>query len=75
MYLFLVYNDGQYKNLCAWYKFTYLRDIIEFSGKLFRYSDVQCKSRIYHTYKNHFKVLYVNPHLEYKYFKRRAHNI
>ena len=70
MYLFLIYNDGHYKNLCAWYKFSYLKDIIDFSKKLFRYSDVIPKNRIYHTYKNHFKVLYITPRQQYKYFSK-----
>ena len=68
MYLFLIYNDPDQKRLCAYYLFTYLKDIIEFSHKLFRYSDVIEKDRIYRTYKTHFKVVPLEKSEISKYF-------
>jgi|TARA_R110002020_G_scaffold466111_1_gene688285 hypothetical protein len=68
MYIFLVYNDNQRKNLAAWYKFSYLKDIIDFTNNLFRYSDVAEKERIYNTYKTHFRVVEVSAIENYKYF-------
>ena len=70
MYLFLIYNDPERKNLCAWYKFTYLKDIIAFTSKLFRYSDVMEKDRIYRTYKTHFKVVELSKTEINKYFSK-----
>lgn len=69
MYLFLIYNDNQRKNLCAWYKFSKIKDIIEFSGNLFRYSDVVPRGKIYKTYKTHFHIVDVTPLEKYTHFK------
>ena len=68
MFLFLIYNDSCRKHLCAWYKMNYLKDIIKFSKRLFRYSDVTEKKRIYRTYKTHFAVIEIGNADIYKYF-------
>ena len=75
MYIFLIYNDSYKKNLCAWYKFSYLKDIISFSNNLFRYSDVLEKDRVYKTYKTHFKVIQVSHNEKYKYFNKLLYPI
>ena len=72
MFLFLIYNDPEQKRLCAYYLFSYLKDIIVFTNKLFKYSDVPQKERIYRTYKTHFKVLALNNAEMNKYFVKRT---
>ena len=72
MYLFLIYNDPEQKRLCAYYLFSYLKDIITFSKKLFKYSDVPDKNRIYRTYKTHFKVVPLNNVEINKYFRKKT---
>ena len=68
MYLFLIYNDPAQKHLCAWYKVNYIKDIICFTNRLFRYSDISDKPRIYRTYKTHFKVIEIDNTDRNKYF-------
>jgi hypothetical protein len=75
MWLFLIYNDPEQKDLCAWYKFSFLKDIIAFTNKLFRYSDVIEKDRIYRTYKTHFKVLQLTKTEINKFFLRKINSI
>ena len=68
MFLFLVYNDPERKHLCAYYKFSKIKDIIKFTNNLFRYSDVINKKSVYKTYKAHFAFVRVSPLERYNYF-------
>jgi len=68
MYIFLIYNDSKRQNLCAWYKFSKIKDIIKFTNNLFRYSDVVPRGKIYKTYKTHFHIIKVSPIDKYNYF-------
>ena len=76
MYIFLIYLDCDQRELIAYYKFTYLKDIILFSNNLFRYSDIILnkkikKKRVYKTYKRHFKVIEISPLDKYNYFNKK----
>jgi hypothetical protein len=67
MYIFLIFNDSERQNLCAWYKFSKICDIIKFTNNLFRYSDVVSSGAVYKTYKQHFQLIRVSPLERYKY--------
>ena len=69
MFLFLVFNDPKKKRLCAWYKFSKIRDVIAFTNNLFRYSDVTPTQGVYATYKQHFQLIKLTSNERYRYFK------
>ena len=68
MFILLIYNDPNQSSLCAYYKFSKIKDIIAFTNNLFRYSDVSASNSIYRTYKAHFRLVKVSSLEKYNYF-------
>ena len=71
MYLFLIYNNPEQTHLCFWGKFSRIKDVIEYTDGLFRYSDVSHSGSIYRTYKCFFRLIKVSPLERWKYFRRK----
>ena len=59
MYLFIVYKDVEQSNIIFVGLFDRITDIIQFSNKLMRYSDIDKKKKLFKTYKDLFKVIKV----------------
>ena len=57
MYLFIVYKDIEQKNIIFVGLFDRITDIIQFSNKLIRYSDIDKQNKTFKTYKDLFKVI------------------
>jgi len=56
MYLFIIYGDLEHNNIIFVGLFDRLKDIIEFTNNLIRYSDIK-KEKSYKSYKNLFRVI------------------
>jgi hypothetical protein len=78
MYLLLVYNDYERKDLIFIGQFKMIKDIATFTNDRIRYSDrIENKQKCYKTYKNLFKVVKINKSIfndNSKYFKRYYNN-
>ena len=59
MYIFIVYKDVEQTNIIFVGLFDRITDIIQFSNKLMRYSDIDKKNKLFKTYKDLFKVIKV----------------
>ena len=59
MYIFIVYKDVEQSNIIFVGLFDRITDIIQFSNKLMRYSDIDKKNKLFKTYKDLFKVIKV----------------
>ena len=57
MYLFIVYKDIEQNNIIFVGLFDRITDIIQFSNKLIRYSDIDKQKKTFKTYKDLFKVI------------------
>ena len=57
MYLLVIYNNPHKTSINAIYKFSHIKDIINWSGGMINYSDATNKQRKYKTYKSFFRVL------------------
>ena len=57
MYLFIVYKDIEQNNIIFVGLFDRITDIIQFSNKLIRYSDIDKQHKTFKTYKDLFKVI------------------
>ena len=57
MYLFIVFKDIEQTIIIFVGLFDRITDIIQFSGNLLRYSDIDKKKKIFKTYKDLFKVI------------------
>ena len=55
MYIFIVCKDVEQSNIIFVGLFDRITDIIQFSNKLMRYSDIDKKNKLFKTYKDLFK--------------------
>jgi hypothetical protein len=63
MYLLLVYNDFDKKNLIFIGQFLLIKDITKFTNNYIKYCDRRKNLGCYRTYKNLFKIVKLNKKL------------
>lgn len=69
MYILLVFDDFQEQNLIYIGLFNYIKDILEYTNNILKYSDVRYKKeRCYNTYKALFKILKIDNNKQKIYF-------
>jgi len=69
MYILLIFNDQECRLLNAMWMYTTIKELIDDTKNVIKYSDVNKKTRIYKTAKSFFRVLKVNSHDTKLYFK------
>jgi len=68
MYILLVFNDQECKMLNAIWIYDTIKDIIDDTNGVIRYSDVGKKTRVYKTAKSFFRILNISSKDKRKYF-------
>ena len=68
MYILMVFNDYDEQVLIYIGFFNYIKDILEFTNHIIKYSDVSHKDRCYKTYKSLFKILKISNEKQRIYF-------
>ncbi len=69
MYILLIYNEQECKQLnCIWLYST-IKELMENTKNIIKYSDINRKTRIYKTAKSFFRVLKISSADRKKYFK------
>ncbi len=69
MYVLLIYNEQECKQLnCIWLYST-IKELMENTKNIIKYSDINRKTRIYKTAKSFFRVLKISSADRKKYFK------
>jgi len=69
MYVLLIYNEQECKQLnCIWLYST-IKELMENTKNIIKYSDINRKTRIYKTAKSFFRVLKISSSDRKKYFK------
>ena len=69
MYVLLIYNEQECKQLnCIWLYST-IKELMENTKNIIKYSDINRKTRIYRTAKSFFRVLKISSTDKKKYFK------
>ena len=69
MYVLLIYNEQECKKLnCIWLYST-IKELMENTKNIIKYSDINRKTRIYKTAKSFFRVLKISSADRKKYFK------
>jgi hypothetical protein len=63
MYLLLVYNDYDKKDLIFIGQFNLIKDIIKYTNNKINYSDRRKNLNCYRSYKNLFKIIKINRKL------------
>lgn len=63
MYILLVFNDYDEKDLIYVGLFNFIKDILEYTNNVIKYSDVVHKQRCYKTYKSLFKILKISKRI------------
>jgi hypothetical protein len=69
MYILLVFHDQECKLFNAMWLYDSIKDMIEDTNNVIRYSDVNKKTRVYKTAKSFFRILKVNDDDNTLYFK------
>ncbi len=69
MYILLIFNDQECRLLNAMWMYTTIKELIDDTKNVIKYSDVNKKTRVYKTAKSFFRVLKVNNHDTKLYFK------
>jgi hypothetical protein len=69
MYILLVFHDQECKFLNAMWLYDTIKDMIQDTNNVIRYSDVNKKTRVYKTAKSFFRILKVNDDDNTLYFK------
>ena len=69
MYILLIFNDQECKQFNAMWMYTTIKELIDDTKNVIKYSDVNKKTRVYRTAKSFFRVLKVNSHDTKLYFK------
>ena len=64
----MVFNDYDEKDLIYVGFFNLIKDILQFTNNVIKYSDVAHKERCYKTYKSLFKTLKINKNHKRIYF-------
>ena len=69
MFILMIFNDQECKVLnCMWFYDT-IKQMIEDTNNLIRYSDVSKKTRVYKTAKSFFRILKISNSDTILYFK------
>jgi hypothetical protein len=69
MYILLIFTDQECKFLNAMWLYDTIKDMIQDTNNVIRYSDVNKKTRVYKTAKSFFRILKVNDDDNTLYFK------
>lgn len=69
MYILLIFSDQECKLFNAMWLYDSIKDMIEDTNNVIRYSDVNKKTRVYKTAKSFFRILKVNDDDNTLYFK------
>jgi hypothetical protein len=69
MYILLIFTDQECKLFNAMWLYDSIKDMIEDTNNVIRYSDVNKKTRVYKTAKSFFRILKVNDDDNTLYFK------
>ena len=68
MYILMVFNDYDEEELIYVGFFNLIKDILEYTNHIIKYSDVSQKQRCYKTYKSLFKILKISNAEQKLYF-------
>ena len=68
MYILMVFNDYDERELIYVGFFNLIKDILEYTNHIIKYSDVSQKQRCYKTYKSLFKILKISNAEQKLYF-------
>ena len=63
MYLLVVYNDFEKKEICFIGEFLYIKDITTFTNGYIKYADRRKSKKCYKTYKSLFSIIKTNKSL------------
>lgn len=69
MYILLIFTDQECKMLNAMWLYDTIKDMIQDTKGVIRYSDVNKKTRVYKTAKSFFRILKISNDDETLYFK------
>ena len=69
MYILLIFTDQECKFFNAMWLYDTIKDMIQDTNNVIRYSDVNKKTRVYKTAKSFFRILKVNDDDNTLYFK------
>jgi len=68
MFILIVFNDYDEEELIYIGFFNLIKDILEYTNHIIKYSDVSQKQRCYKTYKSLFKILKISNAEQKLYF-------
>ena len=68
MYILMVFNDYDEEELIYVGFFNLIKDILEYTNHIIKYSDVPHKQRCYKTYKSLFKIIKISNAEQKLYF-------
>jgi hypothetical protein len=69
MYILLIFTDQECKRFNAMWMYDSIKDMIEDTNNVIRYSDVNKKTRVYKTAKSFFRILKISREDTALYFK------
>ena len=69
MYILLIFSDQECKVFNAMWMYDSIKDMIEDTNNVIRYSDVNKKTRVYKTAKSFFRILKISREDTALYFK------
>ena len=69
MYILLIFNDQECRLLNAMWMYTTIKELIDDTKNVIKYSDVNKKTRVYKTAKSFFRVLKISNTDTKLYFK------
>jgi len=69
MYILLIFTDQECKRFNAMWMYDSIKDMIENTNNVIRYSDVNKKTRVYKTAKSFFRILKISREDTALYFK------
>lgn len=69
MYILLIFSDQECKRFNAMWLYDSIKDMIEDTNNVIRYSDVNKKTRVYKTAKSFFRILKISNDDNTLYFK------
>ena len=68
-FILLIFNDQECKQFNCMWIYSTIKELIDDTKNVIKYSDVNKKTRVYRTAKSFFRVLKVNSHDTKLYFK------
>jgi hypothetical protein len=69
MYILLIFDDQECKRFNAMWFYDSIKDMIQDTNNVIRYSDVNKKTRVYKTAKSFFRILKISREDTALYFK------